>query len=63
MLKIHYNDHPWREISYWYNIEILSNAKTFKLGDTNYELYPIELLEFNNEPVSSFKWREVNNED
>jgi hypothetical protein len=58
--EIRYNDHPWREVSCWYNIEILSNAKTFKLGDTNYELYPIELLEFNNEPVSSFKWREVN---
>ena len=62
--EIRYNDHPWREVSYWYNIEILSNAKTFKLGETNYELYPIELLELNNEPVSSFKWREVNkNED
>jgi hypothetical protein len=62
--EIRYNDHPWREISYWYNVEILSNAKTFKLGDTNFEFYPIELLEFNNEPVSSFKWREVNkNED
>jgi len=61
--EIRYNDHPWRQVSYWYNVEILSNAKTFKLGDTNYELYPIELLEFNNEPVSSFKWREVNNED
>lgn len=62
--EIRYNDHPWREVSYWFSIEILSNAKTFKLGDTNYELYPIELLELNNEPVSSFKWREVNkNED
>lgn len=62
--EVRYNDHPWREVSYWYNIQILSNAKTFKLGDTNYELYPIELLEFNNEPFSSFKWREVNkNED
>lgn len=58
--EIHYNDHPWREISYWYNIEILSNAKTFKLGDTNFEFYPIEILELDNEPISSFKWREVN---
>jgi hypothetical protein len=61
--EIRYHDHPWREISYWYNIEVLSDAITFKLGDTNYELYPIELLEFNNQPVSSFEWREVNNED
>lgn len=58
--EIRYNDHPWREVSYWYNIEILSNAKTFKLGDINYELYPIELLELNNEPVSSFNWRKAN---
>jgi len=58
--EVHYNDHPWREVSNWYNIQILSNRKTFKLGDINYELYPIELLEFNKEPVSSFKWREVN---
>lgn len=61
--EVRYTDHPWREVSYWYNIEILSNAKTFKLGEINYDLYPIELLEFNNEPVSSFKWRKVNNED
>jgi hypothetical protein len=58
--EVRYNDHPWREVTYWYNIEMLSNAKTFKIGDTNYELYPIELIEFNKEPVSSFKWREVN---
>jgi len=61
--EIHYNDHPWREISYWYNIEMLSNAKTFKLGDTNFKFYPIEILELDNEPISSFKWREVNNNE
>jgi len=58
--EVRYNDHPWREVSSWYNVQILSNARTFKLGDTNFELYPIELLEFKDEPVSSFKWREVN---
>ena len=58
--EVHYNDHPWRQVSNWYKIEILSNGKTFKLGDINYEMYPIELLEFNKEPISSFKWREVN---
>ena len=61
--EIRYKDHPWREVSYWYNMRILSDAKTFKLGDTNYELYPIEFLEFNNEPIPSFNWREVNNEN
>jgi len=61
--EVHYNDHPWREVSYWYNVEILSNAKTFKIGETNYELYPIEFLEFNNEPISSFNWREVNKDE
>lgn len=58
--EIRYNDHPWRKVFYWYNIEILSNAKTFKIDEVNYESYPVELLEFDNEPVSSFKWREVN---
>jgi hypothetical protein len=58
--EVHYNDHPWREVSNWYNLQILSNKKTFKIGEINYELYPIELLEFNKEPISSFKWREVN---
>lgn len=61
--EIRYNDHPFREISYWYNVQILSNTKTFKIGDLNYELYPIELLEFDNEPVTSFKWREVNKDE
>ena len=58
--EVHYNDHPWRVISSWYNIELLNNAKSFKLDESSYELYPIELIEFNKEPVSSFKWREVN---
>jgi len=61
--EIRYKDHQWREVTYWYSLQILSNAKTFKLVDTNYELYPIEFLEFNNEPISSFKWREVSNEN
>jgi hypothetical protein len=58
--EIHYNDHPWRYISYWYNTEILSNARTFKIGAINYEMYPVELLEFNNEPISSYDWKEAN---
>jgi len=58
--EIRYKNREWQNVTYWYKLQILSNAKTFKLGDLNYELYPIELLEFNDEPVSSFKWREVN---
>ena len=58
--EIHYNDHPWRVISYWYNIELLNNAKSFKLGEGNYETYPVELIELDNKPVSSLKWREAN---
>ena len=62
--EVHYNDHPWRTVSYWYKIEILSNAKTFRIGDINYEMYPVEILELNNEPVSSFDWKElIKNED
>jgi hypothetical protein len=62
--EIRYLEHRWRKVSCWYNVEILSNKKSFRLKDINYELYPVEILEFNNEPVSSFNWREVNrNED
>ena len=61
--EVHYKDHPFRKVTYWFNLQILSNAKTFKLGDISYELYPIQLLEFNNEPVKSFKWREVNKDE
>ncbi len=58
--EIRYKEHQWRKVSYWYSIELLSNEKSFKLDDTGYDLYPIELLEFDNEPVTSFKWREIN---
>ena len=55
--EIRYQDHSWREVSHWYTLQILKNFKSFTLKDINYETYPIELLEFNGEPVSSFKWR------
>jgi len=55
--EIHYNDHPWRKISYWYTLNALSGGQAFMLKDLNYKIYPIELLEFNDEPVSSFNWR------
>jgi hypothetical protein len=55
--EIRYQEHSWREVSHWYTIQILRNYKSFILKDLNYETYPIELLEFNGEPVSSFKWR------
>jgi len=61
--EISYKDREWQNVIYWYKLQILSNAKTFILGALNYELYPIEFLEFNNELISSFKWREVNNEN
>jgi len=55
--EIHYYDHPWREISYWYDMRILSDGQTFMLKILNYENYPIELLELDGEPVSSYQWR------
>jgi hypothetical protein len=55
--EIHYNDHPWRKISYWYTMNVLSDGQTFILKDLNYQIYPIELLELNNEPVTSFRWK------
>jgi len=55
--EIHYHDHPWRKVSYWYSIRVLSNGNTFLLKDLQYEIYPVELIEFNGTPVKSFKWR------
>ena len=60
--EVHYNEPVLREISYWYNLQLLkkSGGKSFLIKNVNYESYPIELIEFDGEPVSSFKWREVN---
>jgi hypothetical protein len=55
--EIRYKDHGWRKVSHWYTLQMLGNFRTFRLKDLNYEIYPIELLEFEDEPVTSFKWR------
>ena len=55
--EVRYKEHPWRKSSYWYDLKILSNGRTFKIKDLNFETYPIEFLEFNGEPISSFNWR------
>lgn len=57
--EVSYNEN-WSDVSYWYNIEILRNSRSIKITGESYETYPIEFLEFNNEPINSFKWREVN---
>jgi hypothetical protein len=58
--EIHYSDHPWRKKTYWFTLRALSDGKTFLLKDLQYQIYPVELLEFNGEPVSSFNWRNIN---
>jgi hypothetical protein len=35
----------------------VGNTSSFTLKNLNYEIYPIELLELDDEPVTSFKWR------
>jgi len=55
--EVHYSDHPWRKISHWYTLNVLSDGQTFMLKDLNYKIYPIELLELNNEPITSFRLR------
>lgn len=55
--EVHYVDNPVRKVSYWYSVKILQNGRTVVLRDLQYEIYPIEKLEFNNQPVTSFKWR------
>jgi hypothetical protein len=55
--EVHYNDHPWRKVSYWYTISVLSDGQTLLLRDLQYEIYPVEWLELDGEPITSFKWR------
>ncbi len=55
--EVRYKNHPWRKSSYWYALKILNHGRTFKIKALNFEIYPIEILEFNGKSVSSFNWR------
>ncbi len=57
--EIHFVENPDRasNISYWYLLKVLSDAKTFALRPPSFEYYPIEWLELNDTPVTSFDWR------
>ncbi len=55
--EIHYNDHPWRRVTYWYSLRLLSDGKTVMIKDLQYNIYPVELLELNGERIQSFNWR------
>jgi len=55
--EIRHHDKSPPKVSYWYNIEKLSNNISFKMGDLNFDIYPIEWMEIDNEPISSFNWR------
>ncbi len=55
--EIHYNDHPWRKVTYWYSLRLLSDGKTVMIKDLQYNIYPVELLELNGERINSFNWR------
>ena len=55
--EVRYKNHPWREVSFWYDLKIFSNGRTFKIKAPNFEIYPVEFLKFNGKQVSSFNWR------
>lgn len=58
--EIHYSDNPDRPsgITCWYLLKLV-NDTTLALRTPSFLYYPIEQLEFNNEPVSSFQWRKT----
>lgn len=55
--EVRYKNHSWRKSSYWYALKILNHGRTFKIKALNFEIYPVEFLEFNGKSVSSFNWR------
>jgi hypothetical protein len=59
--EIHYVENPDRpsNVSYWYLLKILSDDKTFVLRAPSFEYYPIEWIELNDTPVTSFNWRKL----
>ena len=59
--EIHYVENPDRpsNVSYWYLLRILSDGKTFALRSPSFEYYPIEWMELNSTPVTSFDWRRL----
>ena len=59
--EIHYVENPDRpsNVSYWYLLRILSDDRTFALRSPSFEYYPIEWMELNSTPVTSFDWRRL----
>ena len=55
--EIHSPDNPQSKISYWYTLRIHTDGKTFLLKDLDFEIYPIEFMEFDKEKIKSFGWR------
>jgi hypothetical protein len=55
--EIHHYDNPRRERSYWFTLTADADGMTFTLASMDFELYPIEMMEVNGAPVSSFRWK------
>ena len=55
--EIKYKENDLRDVSYWFTLHRMSKPNTFKLRNINYNIYPIEWLELDDEPINSFKWR------
>jgi hypothetical protein len=55
--EIHPRRNPRRSVSFWYLLERGSDPHVFTLKTPNYLFYPIEWLELNGNPTTSFQWR------
>lgn len=54
--EIRHIDNPRYEITQWYRLEA-DDPATFYLTPTGFDLYRIELIEIDGEPVDYFQWR------
>jgi hypothetical protein len=54
--EIRHLDHPRYTVTYWYLMGA-DDPVTFYLEPAGFDLYPIEAIEVDNEPVESFLWR------
>jgi hypothetical protein len=55
--EVHYRDNPDAQVSYWYGLQLRSDRKTLKLPPSIPALYPIESIELDGDPITSFHWK------
>jgi hypothetical protein len=57
--EVHYVENTQSDlpVSYWYMLQLLRDNKTVKVLPVSFEYYPIERIELDGNPVTSYQWR------